>query len=100
MSQATLQRLDELLRKSAYYYNTGALNKYFISLKNTKLQSMFKFKEVERKKLNNIEKAFKDAKDKNKKWGLAELYSERLLDCMNKYGLLLPDKTDDSNTSY
>ena len=100
MSAATLQRLDELLRKAAHYYSVGSLNKFMIALKNVKLQSMFKFKKVERNYLKKIEQKYLEQTKKDMKWGCCEIYSEKLLDYMNQYGLLLPDKTDDTGTSY
>lgn len=100
MSAKTLERLDELLRKAAGYYAAGNLNRFFFALKNAKLQSMFKFNKSERKRLKEIEKKFYNQIDKKMKWGYSEVYNEYLLDCMNKYGLLLPDKIDDLHTAY
>lgn len=100
MSAATLQRLDELLRKASYYYSIGNQNKFIIGLKNVKLQAMFKFSIGERKYLKSIENKYIKENDKKIKWGWCELYNEKLLDYMNKYGLLLPDKIDDTGTSY
>ena len=100
MSAATLMRLDELLRKAMACYYSGNLKGYFFALKNVKLQSMFKFNEDERKKLYKYEVAFSKEKTNSRRWLIIEKYNECLLDYMDKYGLLLPNKIDDSNTAY
>jgi len=101
MSAATLERLDEWLKKSMYYYSIGNLPKYFHAIKNVKLNAMFKFVgDGQRDKLKAFEKAYIQEKNIGMKWAIVEKYHEVLLDYMDKYGLLLPDKIDDLDTAY
>lgn len=100
MSAATLERLDEWLRKSMMYFSTGNLPRYFNSLKNVSTNAMFKFTVTERKQLRDIEKAYLSETNNGMKWSIVNKYNEVLLDLMNKYGLLLPDKINDLDTAY
>lgn len=101
MSAATLERLDQWLKRAMYYYSVGDLLKYFHAIKNVKLNAMFKFiGKGQRHKLREYEMAFLKQKSVGKKWAIAEKYHEILLDYMDKYGLLLPDRIDDLDTAY
>lgn len=101
MSMATLERIDEVLRMAGRAYRRGDLRNYFLSLKGAKLQAQFKFKEEGmRDKLTKLEVAYHNEKDKQKKWAAAEKYHELLLDNMETYSMLIPDKMDDTDTAY
>ena len=100
MASASLQRLDELLRASIFYYRKGDVRNFFFALKNVKLQSMFKFKQKERKMLRQIEKAYSDKSNYLKRWAILELYQEKLMDLMDKYGLLLPNQDNEIRSAY
>ncbi len=100
MSAATLGRLNDGLIRAAAYYERGMLHRYIICLKNIKLSAMFKFSPEERRQLAVYEYKYAHQRNIIKKWKVAEDYHENLLDDMNKYGLLLPDKIKDANTSY
>lgn len=101
MSAATLERLDDWLKKAMYHYSSGNLSRYFHSIKNVKLNAMFKFTaDGQRERLLKLERAYLKEKNIGMKWAICEKYHEVLLDYMNKYGLLLPDRIDDLDTAY
>lgn len=100
MSEKSLERIDLLLRKAIAYYAAGRLPQYFFALENAKLQSMFKFNEDERKKLKAIEIRYSNEKRLNYKWAFAKKYQEVLMDLMDRYGLLLPNKLEGYDDAY
>lgn len=101
MSIATLERIDAKLKSAARAYELGNIIKYFFSLKGAKLQAQFKFKDKAiRPKLEELEVAYLSSIKTVDKWKAVEEYHTYLMDCLDKYGLLLPDKIDDLNTAY
>ncbi len=100
MSMATLQRLDGWLQKAMAYYGAGLENKYFHALVNVRMNAQFKFKKPERNRLAAYEKEYFKETDPYRRCGIVKKYQEILLDLMDKYGLLLPNKIDDLETSF
>ena len=99
-SQSTLMRIDELIRKTTYYYSVGNLDKFFFSWKNVMMNARFKFSPTERKRLSGLERRYVKEKTIGMKWAVADKYSEVILDYLHSYGMILPDKQDSIRSAY
>ncbi len=100
MSAATLQRLDELLKRASYFYFKGDIPNFFHTIKELRANAEFKIAKKERLIFIKLNKMYSKESDRNMKCGIALKYRELLLDEMEKKGLLLPNAPDDSEGAY
>ncbi len=100
LSSATLQRLDGLMLEASFWFRRGSLHKFFMAWKSVSMNAIFKFNEIEKKNLKKLEMLYKEDKRLNYKWAYAEKYSEKVLQYLHKYGMLLPSKQDSVASAY
>lgn len=95
LSQALIAEMQYLLTTANKLFLSGNLNRAFWALKAVKFRFIQSLDPEERKKLKKIEKDFYDnSKNKNQQARTYDEYNEKIMDYLESYGYLIPQKKD------
>ncbi len=95
LSQALIAEMQYLLSTSNRLFLSGNIDRAFWALKAVKFRFIQSLDSDERKKLKEIEKDFYDnVKNKNQQARVYDKYNETIMDYLEVYGYLIPQKKD------
>ncbi len=95
LSQALIAEMQYLLTTANKLFLSGNLDRAFWALKAVKFRFIQSLDPEERKKLKEIEKDFYDnMKNKNQQARTYDKYNETIMDYLEAYGYLIPQKKD------
>ena len=94
LSQALIAEIQYLLATANKLFLNGNINRAFWALKAVKFRFIQSLDTEERDKLKKIEKDFYDTKNKNQQARTYDEYNEKIMDYLEVYGYLIPQKKD------